>query len=115
MKKIIAVIIAICIITLCSTTAFAKTAFEIGDTDRDGVISITDATAIQLHLVNIKNFDNVSKLLADVDGDGVVTIMDATYIQEFLASHIDRFPADKESSDTPSLDNGGYNNEVIKP
>jgi len=115
MKKILAVILALCTIALCCTTAFAKTAFALGDTDRDGTISITDATAVQLHVADMKSFDNVSKLLADVDGDSNISVMDATYIQKYLALYIDRFPADKESSDAPSLDDGGYNNEIVKP
>ena len=115
MKKTFAAILALSIIAMCTQVAFAKTAYMIGDTDKDGNISITDATAIQLHCAGLRAFDNVTKKLADVDGDDNASVMDATYIQKFLAQHIDRFPGDKENTDSPSLDDDGYNNEIVKP
>lgn len=115
MKRIFSAILALCFLSLCFVTTNAKTAYEIGDTDRDGTISITDATAIQFHCADRKKFDNVSKKLADVDGDSTVSILDATYIQKYLAMQIDRFPGDKDNTDSPDLDDDGYNNEVVKP
>ena len=57
---------------------------RLGDANRDGVVDITDAAAIQRKLasVTVPVFDET---VADVDGDGKVTILDATYIQRHLA------------------------------
>lgn len=56
----------------------------IGDSDKDGEITIIDATAIQRQLADleVENFDEIA---ADCDKDGEVTIVDATLIQRWLA------------------------------
>ncbi len=56
-----------------------------GDVDLDGVVSIMDATAIQLHLANISTIEEDILIYADTDKDEVVSIMDATSIQLSLA------------------------------
>lgn len=61
----------------------------IGDTDNDGVISISDATLIQLHLSKLAELDNSSLLKADTDKDGKVNIMDVTRIQQILVDSTD--------------------------
>lgn len=55
----------------------------LGDTDKDGYVTIIDVTAIQRVLVEIKVpvFDEAA---ADVDGDGDITIDDATWIRRAL-------------------------------
>lgn len=55
-----------------------------GDTDRDGGLSVTDATYIQRYLVGLNDFSEVDMAVADMDGDGVVTVFDATRIQRML-------------------------------
>lgn len=57
-----------------------------GDTNCDGVITITDVTVLQKYLANIVNFDEKQLAAADVDGDGSVTIADGTQIQKYLAN-----------------------------
>ncbi len=56
----------------------------IGDVDRDGAVTIVDATCIQRQLASLacEVFDARA---ADVDADGKITILDATYIQRLLA------------------------------
>lgn len=57
---------------------------SIGDVDNDGVVSIMDATEIQMVIAQKKPmFDDIT--IADVDGDGEVSIMDATAIQRIIA------------------------------
>lgn len=59
---------------------------KIGDVDRDGEITIIDATMIQRDLAGIVDLDRVQRYLADTDGDGEDSILDATAIQRWLAS-----------------------------
>ncbi len=59
----------------------------VGDADKDGRVSIKDATKIQCYVAGLvgesdKNFDYKN---ADVDTDGKVTVRDATKIQKFIA------------------------------
>ncbi len=57
-----------------------------GDTDLDGVVSVMDATEIQLVLALTKSWvSEDANANADFDKDGVVSVMDATEIQLVLA------------------------------
>ena len=77
-----------------------KLGYELGDADRDGVLSVMDATKIQKMLAGIAEQNDIyySKgslysdriYLSDVDRDGCRTIMDATRIQKILAGLVDR-------------------------
>lgn len=57
----------------------------IGDTNKDGIISISDVTTIQRHLAGIETFTDEQLALADTDGDGEINIIDATHLQKYLA------------------------------
>ena len=57
-----------------------------GDVDSNGILSIFDTTAIQLHLARMKDFTDEQMYIADFDGDGVVSIFDATLIQLEIAN-----------------------------
>ena len=59
---------------------------RIGDADRDGEVSILDATMIQRYLAGLNELNRIKMYLADTDGDGEVSILDATAIQRWLAS-----------------------------
>ena len=69
-----------------------KPDFLLGDADQDGVISVMDATEIQMYAASKKELSDVALLAADADCDGVVTVMDATEIQMFAASKIPSIP-----------------------
>ncbi|MBQ8860736.1 MAG: CotH kinase family protein [Ruminococcus sp.] len=60
-----------------------------GDADLDGVVSVMDATEIQLHLASLTTMSDYAIALADVDEDNVMSVMDATEIQLFLAQMVD--------------------------
>ena len=62
-------------------------AYEIGDTDLDGRITVRDVTAIQRHLVNAYPFNKEQLALADTNGDGKVDITDATHLQSYLVGY----------------------------
>ncbi len=56
----------------------------LGDTDRDGVVTVLDATAIQRRLAALPTKE-FSLRCADADRDGEIGILDATAIQRFIA------------------------------
>ncbi len=60
----------------------------LGDVNLDGVVSVLDATALQMHLAQITTLDSVALSAADTNRDGSVNILDATYIQLFVAQII---------------------------
>ena len=60
--------------------------YIIGDADGDGIITILDATRVQLILADLYNdTDGMSALRGDANQDGL-DILDATKIQRYLAS-----------------------------
>ena len=62
------------------TEAIEALAYNSGDTDHDGALSISDVTAIQSHVVN-KAVENFEEKLADANKDGKINIIDATTVQ----------------------------------
>ena len=65
----------------------------LGDTNRDGVVNIDDATAIQRRIAELSDasFDETA---ADIDGNGL-NINDATLIQMYLADIPVSYPIGK--------------------
>ena len=59
--------------------------FQIGDTNLDGYITISDVTAIQRHLAEVSLFTDEQLALADTNGDDKVDISDATHLQKYIA------------------------------
>ncbi len=71
--------------TTQAPTAPTAPKYKIGDVNRDGDMSIKDATLIQKFLARLEELDEEQQQLADVNGDKNVTIKDATKIQHILA------------------------------
>ena len=63
----------------------------LGDVDGDGVISIMDATEIQLAVAKKITLTEEQEKYADTDFDKEVSVMDATAIQLFVAKKITEF------------------------
>lgn len=60
--------------------------YILGDADDDTVLSVMDATHIQMVVANLKALDSFkAEFIADIDKDKVVSVMDATHIQLTLA------------------------------
>lgn len=57
----------------------------IGDADKDGDLTILDATHIQLYKAELIEESEIDLTVSDYDQDGEVTILDATAIQRRLA------------------------------
>ncbi len=60
-----------------------------GDADLDGVVSVMDATEIQLHLALLTVMNENAIAISNVDDDDVLSVLDATKIQLFLAQFIE--------------------------
>ena len=65
------------------------TGLLLGDVDRDGDVSIIDATFLQRYLAEMEMPIEVIPETADADGDGHITIRDVTTIQRYLVGLID--------------------------
>ena len=63
-----------------------KPTYKLGDVDRNGRITILDATTIQLYLVQKLSLDAEQLELADTNKDSIVSIIDATVIQQMLVN-----------------------------
>ncbi len=56
-----------------------------GDADKDGDLTILDATHIQLYKAELIEESEIDLIAADYDADGDVTVLDATRIQRYKA------------------------------
>lgn len=63
----------------------------LGDVDKDGSVTVMDATLIQRALIQQYDISEEDKWRADVDRDEEITVVDATIIQRFVADIIDKF------------------------
>lgn len=57
----------------------------IGDVNLGGVITISDASDVQLYITDQLTFTDDQKIAADTNGDGLIDIKDATVIQCYIA------------------------------
>lgn len=107
MKKIISIFVIIAL--ALSPAAVSATAqaveFVFGDVNGDGIVSISDVTAIQRHLAQLELIPE-EKLNAAMVNDGkTLTVSDATTIQRKLAEMIDRFPVEEQTDEMKMLIN----------
>jgi hypothetical protein len=59
--------------------------YILGDANGDGYVTISEATSIQMFLVELPVGDDFSAYAADVDGDGEIKLEDAVTIQKWVA------------------------------
>ncbi len=115
MKKLICLVLVLLItlntlIIVASAENAAQTRIACGNVNNDDVISISDATLVQLYLADNCELSLQQRVSADTDGDACVTILDATYIQLLIAKRIDTFAGDSDATSLP--DSVGFiNNE----
>ncbi|MGN0491393.1 dockerin type I repeat-containing protein [Ruminococcus sp.] len=81
-----------------ATTAQAGE-FMLGDVDRNGEISIADATHIQKMIAYLIEPTPESNALADVNADNKVNILDATLIQMYCSGLIDSFAGSEPATE----------------
>ncbi len=103
MKKLLCLVLTF--IIALSALSFAVSAKETlngelitGDVNSDLVVSIGDATSVQMYLADSIDLSLAQKVSADTDGDAEVSILDATTIQLFLVSRINSFMGDSDST-----------------
>jgi hypothetical protein len=68
----------------------------LGDVNRDGRVSVEDATLIQKAVGELEELDAQQKMLADVNSDSKVDVVDATLIQEYAADLSVPYPIGSE-------------------
>lgn len=68
------------------STAIAKdvTVYLYGDVNRNGTVTVLDASWIRQHLVGKKAFDEYQLQLADVNKSGNISVLDASWIRQRL-------------------------------
>ncbi len=88
MKKWISLFVAALLTALAVVPAAADEAYQKGDANMDGRVTINDATHIQRYLAEVSACDSFWELFtADADNDGVVSINDVTTLQRELAQY----------------------------
>ncbi len=65
---------------------YTPSEYRLGDVNKDGSLSITDATEIQKYAVSVVYFTPSQVSLGDVNGDGIINVLDATEIQKKIVS-----------------------------
>ncbi len=94
-KKSISFILVCSVIISCCAVLLTVNAAEnpdllAGDANRDGIISIGDATSIQRYLVGKEQFDDLTLCVAKTDyNNDALTVNDAALIQRFIAKFDD--------------------------
>ena len=87
MKKTLKLLTVLCAATICtSAVSIAANAVNTdtnylrGDADGDGVVTISDVTAIQRHLADLEHLSSANLQAADVDGNGldITNLLDKT-------------------------------------
>lgn len=63
----------------------------VGDVDGDSQLTVLDASMIQLHVAQLKDFTDMQEKLADKNYNTEVSVMDATYIQLDLAGYLTKY------------------------
>lgn len=94
MKKALIVVLVVSVAVLALIPMFGASADRVqlrGDADGDGSITISDVTAIQIHLAKYESLSAQNMRAADVNGNGIVDINDASAIQFFLAEYDDPY------------------------
>lgn len=74
-------------------TATPSSRVVYGDADRDGKVTVKDATAIEKHILGVTRLSGQALKNADVNGDGKVNSVDTVLIQGYVAGYFDHSSA----------------------
>lgn len=107
MKKLLSIFVIFALVFALTTTAVSAQTSEyiLGDVNGDGIVSISDVTAIQRHLAKLEQIPEERLKSAMVYDGKILTITDATTIQKKLAEMIDYFPVEEQSDEIKMLIN----------
>lgn len=105
MKRVLAVVLSVVLLmsVVLTVNAYSTEKYKNGDVNRNGTVSISDATEIQRYLACMTIFYEEQTTLADFNLDGVINIMDVTKIQMVLAN-IEDFPSEPTTPTQPSTE-----------
>lgn len=67
------------------------TVYMYGDVNRNGTVTVLDASWIRQYLVGKKDFDEYQLLLADVNKSGNISVLDASWIRQRLVGIRDEY------------------------
>ena len=82
---ILSVIIAICVVFAVHAVADNKSEYILGDANSDGVVTISDVTAVQMVLADI-SLPEFNEKAGDIDGNGL-DVTDAHNNQRYVAMY----------------------------
>ena len=99
MKNLLSIFVIFALVFALTATAVSAQTSEyiLGDVNGDGIVSISDVTAIQRHLAQLEQIPEERLKSAMVYDGKTLTIIDATTIQKKLAEIIDCFPVEEQS------------------
>ena len=83
--RLLSVILTICLFIPVVNVSSAETRRLLGDVNNDGIVTISDVTALQRHIAQLVTLDYDRQAAGDVDASGNLIITDVTEIQRFLA------------------------------
>ena len=84
---ILSLIISVCVVFAVHAVADNKTEYILGDANSDGVVTISDVTAVQMVLADI-SVPEFNEKAGDIDGNGL-DVTDAHNIQRYVAMYED--------------------------
>ena len=106
---------------------------NLGDANRDGIVSISDVTCIQMKAADLPLSCGFSERSADVDGNKEIDAADALYIQKWLALFETPYPIGEklevptepvteataattvQASTQSATDEQGWGNQIYRP
>ena len=88
--RLLSVILTICLFIPVVNVSSAETRRLLGDVNNDGIVTISDVTALQRHIAQLVTLDYDRQAAGDVDASGNLIITDVTEIQRFLAEMVSR-------------------------
>ena len=74
-------------------TATPSSKVVYGDADRDGSVTVKDATVIENHILGVSKLSGQALKNADINGDGKVNSVDTVLVQGYVAKYFDHNPS----------------------
>ena len=99
------VIILMSVISVKAIEATAEQPFAWGDVNGDGIVTVSDATAVQRHIAGLEEISKDYVKAAYVGGDGTLSVKDATLLQQYAAEIINHFPSEEQSEMKMTINN----------
>ncbi len=112
MRRVLPIILSVALVLMSAPAfAFSSGAYKNGDVNMDGLLSLKDATLIQLAIAKLRALNDIEKRLADYNLDKDVNMSDVTKIQRVLAL-LDEAPAELNSENEKNAEETDLNNST---